>query len=200
MKSFLVSVTFLLLVSCDGPRYPPDASKKETPTALKTESSAYSYKRGPSDLVDALYQEEANQSKDLTEIEALLEEAFASKSDSLETFDTYTSQNTAYYLSAHEHMNSMKDSLLRQRMSQLVEANRAAYLTRVAELHALNEGIDQKREQIDDLHQALKLTTTLAIISKFQKESLPDARPLKNYGKTLDKLIQKLNQQLDKKP
>jgi hypothetical protein len=192
MKALLFSLVSVLciLTSCDnsGAR---DNQKQELPKALEDKSSSYSldYKRGHEDLVESLYKELAGKHSELKELENRLENLNESSSDSAATFTEFDSKNQSYYKAANRHIEYVNDSLLKHRLTNLINASLAKYNSSISPHTRLLDAIEVKHATLNDLHTILKITKTLPLIEKYQKDNMPSAKPLEGYVKTLDETI-----------
>jgi hypothetical protein len=168
----------------------------ETPKALQDGSSMdFEVKkmRGE-DLVESLYQELVKSDPHLAELESWLGQLPEHYSDSIKSFASYDSKNRAYYFSAMEHIKSMKDSVLRRMMEQLISASDTAYRVLTANHHALLTSIDEKELTVEDLHTMLKLTRTAVVIGQYQKRHLPGTGPLQRLLKEYERAEQKTDE------
>ena len=118
MKSSLLASVFICLscLACDNERI--DKQKNETPAALTdaTASYALSSSRGYNDLVESLYNELTDKSPGLKKLETELDLLAKTKGDSTELVDKYDEKNKSYYSSARNHVEQVKDSVLRNKI------------------------------------------------------------------------------------
>ncbi len=176
-------ISSLLLPACEQKAAP--VSKPPIPKALQAEgdrsgflsSSSYSV-RGYSDLVDKLYAELAAQDATLKKLETQLQALQEAQFDSTKAFEAYSANNEGYYESAGRNALELKDSLLRKQMEALIAGSRGKYKNRISRHRQLLAQIEKQKVAIADLHEALKISFTLPIIEKYQRENLPPAIPL----------------------
>ena len=181
---------FLTLYSCNNSRT-QDQHQNETPKALEDKGSAYEIisKRGYDDLLESLYKELADKTQELKELEKQIDKLADSKSDSTELFSKYDEKSQSYYRSANNHVEQIKDTVLKESMMQLIENSLAKYNSSVSKHHDILKSINTKELSLNDLHLILKITRTLPLIDKYQKENLPATKSLEGYSNQLDKTI-----------
>jgi hypothetical protein len=198
-KIFISAILVLLFASCNNTRT-QDKPKEDSPKALqdKNSSSEFISKRSYEDMVESLYSELVTKDIALKTLEDKIDELGSSKSDSLHLFEKFNSKNQAYFNSANGHVAVIKDSLLKNKMQNLIAKNLAKYSSSVAKHNELIELIAKKNLTIDDLHIVLKIVRTLPLIEKYQKDNLPNTKSLEGYIKQQDETI-KLADTLAKK-
>jgi hypothetical protein len=184
-----ISIVLTIIVSCNNNRLQP---QQETPKALDENDKSYSLvtKRGyDEDILESLYGELVDKTPELEKLEEDIDIIYSSKGDSLEAFTNFDSKNDRYYNSADIHAQGIKDSLLRQKMKNLIQASLTNYNSLTAPHNNLLNSIESKQATLGDVHTALKIVRTLPVIAKYQKNSLPDTKPLEGYSQKLSKTI-----------
>jgi len=197
MKSFYSFVLFIAILfsSCkNNNTSAPENKPAETPKALQdnksyAESSFSLSKRSPNDLVEELYNELLEKNAALNALEHNIEKVKDNSKDSAALFNGFDAKNDSYYNAATTHLGLIKDSVLKNRIKQLVENSLSKYKTKITPHKNLLAAIDAKDITLDDLHVVLKLTQTLAMIEQYQTNDLPSTKPLENTSKAYDKLI-----------
>jgi len=192
MRASLTTVLLFLSIYSCSPQENKPTPQQETPKAL-TENNKSDYslssKRGSSDLVNEIYQEEVGKSELLQNLEKKIANIPDDKADSLQSFEGFDSKNTSYYNSATEKANSISDSLLKKKMLEIITASESAYESQIAEINSLLKNIDQESDRLKDYHTILKLKLTLPIIQKYQKTNQPSLKSLQQVSKEYDGLI-----------
>ena len=181
---------FFLGISCKNSHTSPDKNSS-TPTALeeKNSSGAFLTKSRTGDLVEELYQEIANKTKDLKDMELAIKDIYESKEDSTEKFNTYNSKIQLYFNSASEHTLQIKDSLIKEKMQQLIANNLSQYNLRISDQKDLLALIDSGNNTLTDLHTVVKIVSTIPLINQFEIDKIPSISPLIAYKNKLDKTI-----------
>jgi hypothetical protein len=191
MKSLSTIPVLLLIIFCSC-----SARKRETPAILEEKKIDVSsiYKKKGADLVEALYEELLTQSKELRELEDEIKVMKASLPDSLEAFNTYHEKSVQYYELAEKKANSITDSSLKRSLLDFINRSRRQYRDSIIAHHLGIDSLVQKRAAtIDNLHQALKLMSTLPVIEEFQQSNRPDTFDASDLTRRLDALIAKLD-------
>lgn len=188
----------MTLVSCDNRQQ--DKPKQETPKALEDKSASYEIvsKRSYDDLVESLYTELLTKDIDLKKLEDKIDELRKSKSDTTELFDNFIEKNQSYFSSADRHVLEIKDSLLRDKIKNLVAIQLTKYNSRIVRHKELLKLIETKQMTISDLHNVLKIVRTLPLIDKYQKDNIPNTKSFEGYIKQQETVI-KLADTLAKK-
>ena len=194
LASIALIATISIFSSCGEAKSNPKP-KPETPQALEhpTSSSRILSKRGPENLVDNLYEEAAEKNAALKSVEEKIDALKNAEGDSTTGFHTFDQNNTRYFEAANGYMGQIKDSVLRQRIRALINTDLAKYNLSTAEHKRLLNGIDDKNIQLDDLHTALKIVTTLPMMHKYQAENLPSTNSLSAHIKNQDKVIREVD-------
>jgi hypothetical protein len=165
-----------------------------TPAAFQDEQKDYSLLKKRSyndDIVEELYKELLDKNKSLSELEEGIEKLKDNSRDSAEDFNTFDSRNTSYYNSTGTHIGMIKDSVLKDKIKQLIDNSLARYKSSTAAHNTLLSTINSKNLKLDDLHTVLKLTQTLAMIEKYQTGELPAVKGLEVINKAYEKTILK---------
>jgi phosphoenolpyruvate carboxylase len=186
----IAAVILAALTSCSNSRK-QDNSEQEIPKALEDKSSSFTIasKRGPDDLVESLYNELVDKTPELKKLEDKIDDLNKSKNDSTELFDKYNEKNQSYYSAANRHLERITDSLLRDKMKVLIANNLSKYNSIISRHGDLLKSIDTKSLTLNDLHAILKITRTVPLIEKYQKDKLPSAKSLEGFSKQLDETI-----------
>lgn len=163
----------------------------ETPKTLESTGPSNNLisKRGPEDLVESLYGELVGQDARLKKLEVKLDALGHDKSDSTDSFYQFDQKNHSYYKAASQHIDTIGDSLLRDKLKAMVERHLANYNATTAGYNELLRAIEAKTTRLDDLHTLLKIIKTLPLMATYQKEHLPGTLPLEGYSKKQDEAI-----------
>lgn len=201
MKTTLLLPVFALFIlnACKNPErnnpLPPD-----TPKALqKDDGGSYGFsKRGgyDNDLVQKLYAELSEKTLVLKQLDESIEALPSKGADSVKKFRDYNTQNESYYRKAKEYITSIQDSLLRLRITSLIDSSLGNYHSKIARHTNLEKSIVKKQMSLYDLHIVLKLVKTLPLIEKYQKDAMPSTKPLENLSIDYDALINKTGSQM----
>lgn len=198
-KILISTIIVLTFVSCNNNRT-QDKAKQETPKALEDKSSSYEIvsKRGYDDLVESLYNELVSKDIDLKKLEDKIDDLRKSKSDTTELFDKFNEKNQSYFSSADRQVSRINDSVIRDKMKNLVALQLTTYNSKIARHNDLLKLIETKQMTISDLHHVLKIVKTLPLIDKYQKDNLPGIHSFEGYIKRQEEAI-KLADTLSKK-
>jgi hypothetical protein len=196
MKKFAPSLLALLLfASCGQNRQAPVVASSSAPAALTTESRTDSrlFSKGRTDdLLERLYREQVEKDANLRDLEGQLTALSERKSDSLAALQFFKEKNSDYYAAADKYVKGIHDSLLRLRLLSRLEASSKALDAHMAALEDLLSSIQKKEMSIDDLHESLRVLTTLSMIEGYQRSDLPATAPLRHYLATQEKLERRL--------
>lgn len=180
----------LLFFSCTDERG-NNRLGSNVPVALSGEEKrSFASKRGSTDLVESLYNEQVEKSPELKKLENEISVLHESKNDSTELFFDFDSKNNQYYQSASQHLSSIKDSLLRKLMEAKIENSISAYSKQTSYHKNLMSVLEKKELSLSDVHILLKLSRTLPVIEEYQHKNLPGTAPLKGIIRNYDKTIQ----------
>jgi hypothetical protein len=189
-KIFLSTVLVLTIASCNN-THTQEKPKQEIPKALEDKNASYELlsKRGYDDLVETIYSELVSKNFDLQKLEDKIDELNKSKTDTTYLFNKFNEKNQSYFVAANKHIEEITDSLLKNKMRNLIANHLTKYNTSIVKQNDLIKIIEAKNLTIADLHNVLKIVKTLPIIEKFQQDNLPNTTPLEGYIKLQDETI-----------
>ncbi|WP_316634081.1 hypothetical protein [uncultured Flavobacterium sp.] len=179
--------SLILLISCRENE--ANHRSSEEPKAFEEKSIDIGRFRRDNDLVEDLYQELVDKSPELKSLEKELSEL--NTRDTTNIFYNYDQKSDDYYNSAESHINGIRDSVMKQKIINLIKKSSDKYASQKADLENLMDNIIKKRNEINNYHSALKIILTIPLIEQYQKQHLPNKSPF-------DKLIEKEDQLLQK--
>jgi hypothetical protein len=189
---FTLLILSSIFFSCSNnhhePQPTPDTPKALQPTQSK---SSLSKRYESSDLVNDLYAELAAKDPALKELEKQISDINGTDADSLADFSSFDQRNNSYYNSASGHYRQVQDSAIRRRMTALINASQSEYNKRTLVFKALITEIGQKKTNLNDLHELLKIIKTLPTINKYQLENEPSSKPAEAVLQELNKIVLK---------
>jgi hypothetical protein len=199
IRIFLAAAIFTGLTSCTKKSKQANP-KQQTPAALNQERSyGFISKRSSAvNLVDQLYDELVEQDSTLKRLEDYIDHLQNSQADSAKGINNFKGKMGNYYSNAALEVKSIQDSVLREKIKILLTRNIERYNSRVEKNNDLLKTINNKDVSISDLHTALKITRTLPVVEKYQKQTLPATKPLDGYIKQQDKTLGLLDTLLEK--
>jgi hypothetical protein len=179
-------IIFVLLTACKNntkQQNPPP----EIPKALE-EKGSYGLvtKRGGDNVLEELYNELAEKTPELKNLENQIDNLNSGRNDATEIFYTYNGKNTLYYSEANQILGRMKDSSIKEKIKDLITSSNTKYDTKISGHTKLLTAIDSKFSTLEDLHAYLKIKRTLPIMEKYQNDNLPSIKPMDDYGKQID--------------
>lgn len=83
----------------------------------------------------------------------------------------------------------MNDTLLRDRLQLLIAQSMTNYSKTTAKHNELLHTMHNKNQALKDLHQVLKITRTLPLLEKYQKDALPSTNSMEGYVNQLNKTL-----------
>lgn len=193
----LILFLFIVLTSCGGNESKNENPKNEIPKALQNKASINIGRyRSNDDLPEELYQELVSKNIELKKLETQLED-FNTK-DTLNIFYNYNGKSENYYTYANSYANSIKDSILKNKVLNLLKNSDEKYNKKITELNQLVESIYQKQRDIRDYHSALKIVLTIPLIEKYQKDNLPEKSPFEKVIENQNLLLEKIKKNTPK--
>lgn len=193
MPVFLLCIVFVN-ISCRNSRKGVDKND-DTPIALQENNSSTDFysKRSYEDILEHLYSEYADKNPSLKSLEKEIHLLENSKTDSISNLILFQSKNENYYHSADAHLALIKDSILKNRVKDLINSSNNKYKDGIMNQTDLLATINEKSQELADLHNLLKIIKTIPLIEKYQQDKMPDPLPLKGYIHSLDETIQTTN-------
>lgn len=196
MKTFisylLLAAICSFLLNCKSETKPAEVKIVE-----KADSNDFIESRS-SDSVDGLYKELLKENKALADLEKSTNALLEKKTDVEKPFQDYNSRNEDYYTSAKRHLNSIRDSVLKQKYIDFIEKSLKNYTLKSGDLRKIIEANKATVLRLEDLRIALKLTETLAFMEKYQDKAIPDKKPLEDINNELGDKAAKIQQKIRK--
>ncbi|GAB3668773.1 hypothetical protein GCM10027594_34010 [Hymenobacter agri] len=142
-------------------------------------------------MVDGLYNELVSNDQNLKKLEDNISDLDESERDTTKLIDEFKDRNQAYFGAANGHISAIKDSVLRNKIRNMIAAQLIKYNARIAGHNQLLKIIDNKQTTISDLHNVLKIVRTLPLIDQYQKGSLPNPKSLEGYINRQEEVIRR---------
>ena len=98
-----------------------------------------------------------------------------------------------YYELAEKKANTITDSTLKQSLLDFINRSREHYRDSIDTHTDIDSLLKRRTATIDNLHQALKLMSTLPVIEEFQQSNRPDTFDAADLTRRLDALVVKLD-------
>ena len=197
----LPSILFLILLSFSGCSDKTNRANQNTtplPEAMQESNSSYSLKRGYDDPVNSIYQNLLDKSPELNNIDDITKEVLSGKSDSTEVVLKYLNTVNNYYTSAGQHLGSIKDSVIKEKMLEILILSKNNFASQSKPFTSLVDSINGNVQRVQDRLEVLKVLLTLPIIKEYEKNNQPPLSPLKdikwqleNRERVLDSIIKK---------
>jgi len=203
MKKVLIPLIALILISCTSRKENKTTPQADIPKALqdnKETSLPVFSKRGhdANDLVEELYEEKVKSTPQLQAIEKLIDNLNDSQNDSLATFNDFKSKNQLYYVSAKNHLNSIKDSLLKKEIENVIERSTLSYNNKISGFENLTTILNNKLGTADDRHSALMILISLEMMKEYQEKNIPSSKSIESVINNYNRLIQKMDSVISK--
>ena len=203
MKKVLILLTVLILISCASRKENKTTPHADVPKALqdnKEISLPVFSKRGHDarDLVEELYEEKVKSTPQLQAIEKLIDNINDSQNDSLEASNDFKSKNQLYYVSAKNHLNSIKDSLLKKEIENVIERSTLSYNNKISGFENLTTILNNKLGTADDRHSALMILISLGMMKEYQEKNIPSSKSIESVINNYNRLIQKMDSVISK--
>ena len=203
MKKVLIPLIILIIISgssCKEHKTTPQANVPKALQDNKENSLVVFSKRGygENDLVEELYEEKVRSTPQLQAIEKLIDNLNDSQKDSLEAFNDFKTKNQQYYGFSIRHLNSIKDSLLKNEIENVIERSTLAYNNKISGFENLTTVLNNKSRSADDRHSALMILISLGMMKEYQEKNMPSSKPIESVVNDYNRLIQKMDSVINK--
>ena len=176
---FLASI-ITLISACHSNASKKTDENEVVPPALKSDEISSGYLSSDRrDIVEKLYADIVESSADLKHLEGTLDNLGEKKTDSMAAYDEYVQNNKTYYTQAGIHARKISDSLLRNQVTSIIAQSNQRFNAITSKHEGLKKQIEDKETEIMDLHETLKLLTTLPVIQDYQKNNLPSSKQIR---------------------
>lgn len=190
---FTVTIVFILsivIISCSDKREPVNP-ENQVPQALEeNDKPTRSFsKRSPENLVESIYQELVGKSPELKALEDAITELNKNKPDSVSDYENFRENNLSYFNAANMYIDNIKDSLLKQKMRDLITSGKSGFTKTVTMHDKLMEGISTNNLQIADLHKSVKIVTTLSVMENYWENNFLSTKPIEAILKKQEEIL-----------
>lgn len=197
MKQVIFIIILGMATACSEDRNSTSKTSKANPSPETLTNEPVvpfsSYSRRNSDIIDKLFQEALANNKEIKDLIAYKDDIQKMVSDSLENFKQYQKNNQQYWSSFQSHLKSIQDSTLRKAVYNWKNDLMTKQTRRVETLFEMSQQIDSLNSQIGQAEVLIKLIVTAPMMANYQRNELPQARPLKKATQQLERLLQKMN-------
>lgn len=195
--NFLTSLFVLfLLMACENyrPKEVSAETQNETPKVLddsKVDVSSFSkrYTDISSDIIPDLYKEAVEKDVNLKKLNDKLNGINEMKADSLKRYSGYFQNNEKYWFSANSYISEISDSVLRNDLKEIFKKMESSYQSSISRHNTLMEKLEAKERILKNYEILMKLSITLPMIARYQKNELPNIKTLNNMINVYDTLI-----------
>lgn len=182
--------TFSLVIFCLFFAACSSDISKEKEAILSSHDDLSSSEIRNENVLDLLYLELKEQRPELIALEKQIEEVEQEKDKALADYKKYNSKNEHYYLTAHQHLKNIKDSLLRNSIELLLNKSQYAYDQENAAMALAVAQLENRSVRLQDNKEALKIILTMSLMEKYQKKQLPNDA---EYQKITDRYNQSIH-------
>ncbi|UBB89996.1 hypothetical protein J4771_01190 [Candidatus Kaistella beijingensis] len=179
MKNYYFLLCSILLFSCRQ-----EKSNNQIPDALndnKVSVSGSFRSYDDENLVDKLYAELIKNDQELQKFDSEILNNLNKSHEVRKELFSYDDKSKNYYSSVVSNTKSITDSLLKKKLIELLKNSESKYYMRVSNLKKMSGIIEKNNASISDNYTFFKTALTIPIIEKFQKENLPNAKPLESF-------------------
>ncbi|MCB0698502.1 MAG: hypothetical protein KDC11_01590 [Chitinophagaceae bacterium] len=206
MKNILVGVLIvgvLVLVACNTDKKPSSkigetVAIEETPDVLEGKNSSYSLTKSRGDLLESLYKEYAENTPEIQELDKQINSLYEKKFDAEKDFHNYNNKNEQYYNVAKARAGQISDSLLADKVKNMIAKSISQYHNRIKEDTTLINQIEKQYNNIDDLYNVFKVVVTIPMIEVYQKNEHPSKKLLENFSDELSETQRSLEKEIEK--
>lgn len=193
----IILAMLMALVSCSN-REQNQPRQPDPPKALQENKSSFSVKeyRGTGDLVQELYKELLEKDKSLQQLEAQLDDLSRTEDDSTSAFTLFDGKNKSYHSAASDYLSRISDTLLRQRIKDILGNSLSRYEQSTATHNNLLQRISENKTRIGDLHTSVQLVSTLELMEEYRKDNMPATASLQGFIRQQDRAKQMAEQKI----
>ncbi len=189
----LLLVLLIVLSSCfkKKSRTEDTIVNNQTPDALaETKPYDISSKRYSKDIIAKLFDEAMQKDVELKVLNDKVELLYGWGTDSLQAYHKYSSTNSEYWSSANQYIHQISDSSLRKQYTELFASLKIQHSELTSENDTAVSILTKKKQVLNDYFILVKLMVTQQMISNYQKNELPDIKPIKGMIKEYDSIIE----------
>jgi hypothetical protein len=173
-----------------------DTRKDDTPgdsKILQGKSTEISYTRSKGNLAEQLFDELKSSSPQLKDLDDGIGSLSGRAEEQQDEFEKYENKPVSYYAAANNLAATISDSLLRNRIIELIASGKKNYEKNSAPIKNLLSQIAQNRLSLNDGYTAVKIVMTLPVIEKYQKDNLPEPDAYRLLLHDQERVLQELD-------
>ena len=201
--NYIILSGLLFLISCSS-HIKKEKEKVEikdkTPELLKKGESSFTYGRSKKrDIIFKLYGEALKDNPKLSELDASIEELRKLKNDSLKTFYKYLDVNEDYWRVAHQYINRLGDTILREKTRQVFQKFEINYANKISAQRKKITALEELSETLKDQYIIMKLLVTSRMIKNYQVNERPNTTYIDSLAFQYKNIIKNLKNISSKK-
>jgi hypothetical protein len=192
---FAAIIISVFIISCGDTRNKNDVQEifGEEPADVKILPeelmNSGGYDRKYQDIIENLFSEELKNDESLQSLYIDINAINELTADSTESTRKFLDLNHRYFRTAEDHVLSLHDSLLRNKVMSIFQKEKSKY-NALVDPHAFYlEEIKNRKLILEDRKNLLRLFITLPLMKKYQDEKLPNVEQLINIKKDIEFLI-----------
>ena len=189
LSHLILFFIFILFFNCKNEKNANQPTIYEPPKSLNDSVTRFSIKSTREILIDQLYQELVSDSEELQKFEKMVNEVDPFRFNA--EFNAYENKSKTYYSETKFLTDSIKDIVLKQKITTLIDKSKDDYETRANEINDLLKEISSKNQSLKDHHNVLKIVLTIPVIEKYQKVKINSKEKITEILNNQNKVIEK---------
>ncbi|MBK8805243.1 MAG: hypothetical protein IPO21_00790 [Bacteroidales bacterium] len=197
-KNFLLIALILvisILISCSENM--DSDNKTSTPQSLSegiySDNSSSLSKRYSKDIIQRLYYEAIEKDSSLKKLDEQIYNLDKYKEDSIAAYSKYLNNNTQYWNTVENYVNSIQDTVLRVLVKSRYKTLEDEYKKQMRTQTNAYDSLTNKIRNLQDCELMLKLSVSSEMMKQYQKTELPNCNTIKEIVKKYDTMIERVD-------
>lgn len=186
---YVVCLIFVFSCNSNNAKHEKISSQPKTPVALQESHSENKLYSRSEDLVEQLFQELLENNTALKKLERDINLVESNVTVVSEKYHQFDSKSKNYYSSANTKLTSISDSLLREKIQDIIKASHSQYKSKTVELDALYNQVIKHTYKLNDYYTVMKILLTLPQIEEYQVNNQPEKKQFKAVLEDQQKII-----------
>lgn len=191
IKNLITSAFIFFIVSCSNEKSDEIQTVEQ---AAKNAESNFPIKRlsKSQDILDGIYAEYIKNRQDLQNMDAEISSIQNDKRLVAEIYNDVLSNSGDYYKSAESRTESIRDSVTKKEILNLIRNSQDNYFVKIKKLAQLKREINQNYFEIYSWYDVFKIRKTLGEIEKYQSAHPLETDSLENFIRKQKNVLNKL--------
>jgi len=203
IKHLVILSLLILLISCNDEKIVKQTQPIEdiSPEILvnskseSTSSFSFSKRSYKESVIVELFEEAIDKNEDLRILVGQIRVLQAAKWDSTREMSAFIENNDNFYEEADDYLfDNIEDTILREQTRLLFKEAQISFHSKISSEEKLLETVRERSKLLEQQLDLMKVFVAHSMMKNYQKDNLPDTKPLEDLIQQYDVLIKETKQ------